>query len=167
MQVFSFPPIETATARVLILGTMPGRMSLAMQQYYAHPRNAFWRIAGSLFGFDAALDYAARAAALKRNNVAVWDVLQSCFRGGSLDADIDTASIVPNEIPQFLVTHPSIERVAFNGAKAAQLFRRHVQPLLAPQRALDYCYLPSTSPAHAGMSFDNKLQAWRKIIEKF
>jgi hypoxanthine-DNA glycosylase len=170
MQIYSFPPFADATSRILILGTMPGKMSLAKQQYYAHPRNAFWPIMAELFGFDLREEYAARKARLQTAGVAVWDVLQSCSREknqreSSLDTDIDTESIVPNNLADFLGAHAAIERICFNGAKAAQLFRRHVQPNLSiGNRPIEYLFLPSTSPAHAGMNFEKKLQAWRQII---
>lgn len=164
MQIYSFPPIVAENARILILGTMPGRESLAQQQYYAHPRNAFWPIMGELFGFDAREDYLTRQAQLTKRGIAVWDVLQSCIRASSLDADIDSESIVPNNFVGFFEAHSAIDRICFNGSKAAQLFRRHVQPHL-PSRTepIEYVFLPSTSPAHAGMNFAKKLQAWRQI----
>ena len=100
--VRSFPPIESAAARVLILGTMPGIVSLRENQYYAHPQNAFWRIAGAILGFDAASPYAVRVALLRAAGIAVWDVLKSCTRQGSLDSDIVHATAVPNDLPAFL-----------------------------------------------------------------
>ena len=152
---------------MLILGSMPGKISLARQQYYAHPRNAFWPIMSALFGFDADENYGERQARLMTAGVAVWDVLQSCFRESSLDSDIDTESSVPNKLEDFLDAHSLITRICFNGAKAAQLFRRHVQPHLAiGNRPVEYLLLPSTSPAHAGMNFETKLQAWRAIVKE-
>ncbi|MDB6060692.1 MAG: DNA-deoxyinosine glycosylase [Verrucomicrobiaceae bacterium] len=165
MHIYSFPPISTPQARILILGTMPGKMSLIQQQYYAHPRNAFWPIMGELFSFDAREDYALRKTRLMRAEVALWDVLQSCIRESSLDSDIDNKSIVANNFSDFLDAHPLIDRIGFNGAKAAQLFRRHVQPFLAIEKqTLNYLFLPSTSPAHAGKTFSDKLLAWRAIL---
>lgn len=165
MRIYSFPPFETATSHTLILGTMPGKMSLALQQYYAHPRNAFWPIMGELFGFDAREDFSTRKLRLMAAGIALWDVLQSCIREGSLDTDIDTESIVPNDLAGFLDSHTAIRRIGFNGTKAAQLFRRHVQPhLTINDRSIEYLFLPSTSPAHAGMNFEKKLLAWRRII---
>jgi len=165
--IYSFPPIAEIDARLLILGTMPGKISLAQQQYYAHPRNAFWPIMGELLGFDARVDYAERTAQLLRADIAVWDVLQSCIRSSSLDADIDMASEVANDFAEFLARHGEIRRIGFNGAKAAQLFRRHVLKQLPPsdRRELEFRFLPSTSPAHAGMNFETKLQAWRQILD--
>ena len=93
MHVQSFPPIAQRTARVLILGTMPGRVSLRERQYYAHPQNAFWRIVGGILGFDPALAYPERVAAVQSAGVAIWDVLKACAREGSLDSAIDPASL--------------------------------------------------------------------------
>ena len=162
----SFPPICGAKPRVLILGTMPGRMSLAQQQYYAHPQNAFWRILGELLHFDPKTDYASRIEFIMQARIALWDVLKFCVRASSLDADIEAQSEVPNEIAQLLKTERTIERVCFNGGKAAQLYRRHVLPQLpAGFRDIDYCPLPSTSPAHAGMRYAEKLNAWRVVLD--
>jgi hypoxanthine-DNA glycosylase len=164
LAVESFSYIANADCHTLILGTMPGKISLAQQQYYAHPRNAFWPIIGELFDIDSRADYAERTAQLVAANIALWDVLQSCVREGSLDAAIETASVVPNDIVTFLKSHRSIRRIGFNGATAAKLFRRHIQPLLGSDvNHIEYLALPSTSPAHAGMPYSEKLRAWRII----
>jgi len=150
---------------VLILGTMPGKQSLAAQQYYAHPQNAFWRILGELLQFDAESDYATRIELLRQSRIALWDVLKFCVRESSLDTDIERSSEIPNEIAQLLRTQRTIQRVCFNGAKAAQLYRRHVLPQLPHAfRTIEYIALPSTSPAHAGMRYAQKLEAWRSIL---
>ncbi|HYG41883.1 MAG TPA: DNA-deoxyinosine glycosylase [Bordetella sp.] len=143
---------------------MPGVASLRQQQYYAHPRNAFWPIAATVFGFDAGADYAGRIAALTGAGIALWDVLQACDRAGSLDADIDESTAEPNDFDAFLRAHPGIVRVCFNGAKAAALYRRRVLPHLAGFDDLQYLDLPSTSPAHAAMSRQDKLAAWHRAL---
>ena len=159
----SFPPIASRAARVLVLGSMPGAMSLRLQQYYAHPQNAFWKIMAELFGFDATASYVARTVALIRNKVALWDVLAACTREGSLDSDIDDRSIVANDFAAFFKAHPHVQRVCFNGAKAEAVYRKHVLPHLTTKHAIDYLRLPSTSPAHAGMRLADKLDAWRVV----
>ncbi|HLX79652.1 MAG TPA: DNA-deoxyinosine glycosylase [Burkholderiales bacterium] len=164
MYVHSFPPIAHAGARILILGTMPGKVSLRERQYYAHPQNVFWRIAGEVFCFDAKAAYRARASALAASGVALWDVLKSCTRASSLDSDIVGSSIVPNDIAGFLLRHPRIRRICFNGAKAEALFLRNVHPLLQQHAEIEYLRLPSTSPAHASIPFSKKLRAWRRIV---
>jgi hypoxanthine-DNA glycosylase len=163
--ICSFPPVEGKNPRLLILGTMPGKKSLQEQQYYAHPRNAFWPIMGELFGIDPTALYAQRLQQLAARGVVLWDVLQSCVRRSSLDADIEIDSIVPNAIPELLARHRSIRRVCFNGSTAAKLFRTHIQPRLPINAgSFDYLTLPSTSPAHAGISFTAKLEAWRQLL---
>jgi TDG/mug DNA glycosylase family protein len=161
-----FAPVARADARVLVLGSLPGQMSLARQQYYAQPRNAFWKITGELFGFDPSLDYDSRLRALVTHRVALWDTCAAAVRPGSLDARILRASVVPNDFAPFLQAHPLIRRLCFNGATAAALFERLVLPTL-PERlqALPRVRLPSTSPAHAGMSLARKLEAWREALE--
>ena len=115
-RVHSFPPLADAQARLLILGSMPGKASLQANRYYAHPRNAFWPIVERLFHLAPGLAYDERCAQLVRQGVAVWDVLMSCTRESSMDADIDTSSIVPNDFAGFFAAHPAIGRIYFNGA---------------------------------------------------
>ena len=162
-RVVAFAPLIGRAPRVLILGSLPGAASLAANEYYAHPRNAFWPIMAALLGFDVNADYAQRVAALKAARIALWDVLHSCTRPGSLDADIVPDSLVANDLPAFLQQHPAIQRVFFNGAKAEACFRKHIAPSLAAP-ALQCMRLPSTSPAHAALSFERKLAAWRVIL---
>jgi double-stranded uracil-DNA glycosylase len=168
MHARSFPPIADRTARVLVVGSMPGERSLAAQQYYAHPQNAFWPILGSICGFGLELPYARRVAALRRHGIAVWDVLASCVRIGSLDADIDDESAVANDFGTFLARHPRVRVVLCNGGKAFAAWRRHVAPTLASPlsaaMALSVRQLPSTSPAHAARSRAQKLAIWRAAL---
>ena len=160
--VQSFAPIETADARILILGSMPGEASLRAGQYYAHPRNLFWRIMGELLGTDPGSPYEQRIQALKSARIALWDVLRSCRRKGSLDSNIDHESLVPNDFAAFFLNHPQITRVFFNGAKAEQCYRKHMQPVTGIE-SIEYLRLPSTSPANASLSYERKLDAWRAI----
>jgi TDG/mug DNA glycosylase family protein len=155
-----FPPIARPDARLLILGSLPGRASLAAGQYYAHPRNAFWPILGVLFGFDPAAPYEARVAALLRARVAVWDVCAAAVRPGSLDAAIAPASVRPNDFAAFFGAHRKIVRVAFNGAVAATLYRRHG----LPEGGREIVRLPSTSPAHASLDLAAKRRAWAAAL---
>ena len=163
--VVSFAPIATAKARVLILGSMPGKASLAAQQYYAHAQNSFWRILGELCGFDPLLPYRMRVQHLQQQRIALWDVLKSCERPGSLDADIATHTEVPNDFNTFFQTCSNIQAVFFNGAKAEQVFNKHVVKTLTHE-TLVFTRLPSTSPAHAAMSYTKKLQAWQQIQKR-
>lgn len=163
----SFPPIADARARVLVLGSMPGVASLQAQEYYAHPRNAFWPIMGKLVGASPELDYAERCERLRGAGIALWDVLRECQREGSLDSSIERASERANDFAQFFTNHPRIVRVLFNGQKAESAFKRHVLPTLPEEKTnnLTSVRLPSTSPAHAGRTFEEKLAEWRAAVE--
>jgi hypoxanthine-DNA glycosylase len=164
MRAHGFPPLAARSARVLVLGSLPGRESLRRRAYYAQPRNAFWPIMGALFGAGPELAYDARRRRLVAAGVALWDVCASAVRPGSLDADIDAASVVANDFAAFLGAHPGIRAVYFNGQAAAALYRRRVLPALrGPARALPLAVLPSTSPAHAARAFAAKLAAWRVL----
>ncbi len=164
-QVQGFPPIADARARVLILGSMPGKASLAARQYYAHAQNLFWRILGEITGAAPSLPYAARARALKSSGIALWDVLESCAREGSLDSAIDDATICANDFVSFYRAHPRIVQVFFNGAKAESCYRKHVLPLLGALAAPPgYRRLPSTSPANASMSRAHKRRVWKQAL---
>ncbi|MEK6789761.1 MAG: DNA-deoxyinosine glycosylase [Pseudomonadota bacterium] len=163
-QAQGFAPVARADARLLILGSMPGQASLQAQTYYAHPRNAFWRILADVLGFPTELPYADRLTVLQANGIALWDVLASCHRPGSLDADIDDTTMVVNDFAGFLQQHPHITRVCFNGAKAESSWRKQVQPLLGGSRELELLRLPSTSPAHAGMPYEAKLAHWADAL---
>ncbi|MCQ8182061.1 DNA-deoxyinosine glycosylase [Methylomonas sp. SURF-1] len=163
--VIGFPPIATERASVLILGSMPGIASLAAGEYYAHPRNQFWPIICALLQIDRLSSYDDRRNALNIYGIAVWDVIQACTRDGSLDSAIDKNSVVPNDFHSFFDQHQSIRRVFFNGATAEKLFHRHY-----PTNSLDgrgdvrfYTRLPSTSPAHAALSLEQKLAAWKAV----
>jgi hypoxanthine-DNA glycosylase len=158
-----FAPVATADARILILGSMPGVASLQAQRYYAHPRNAFWPIMARLLDFPDDTAYDERLRCLTRARIALWDVLASCHRPGSLDSDIDPASQVVNDFDSFLHAHPHIALICFNGSKAATTFRRQVAPTLR-QHPLRCVQLPSTSPAHAALPFDTKLARWRDAL---
>ena len=163
-RIHGFPPVANTAARILILGSMPGQASLEANQYYAHPRNAFWHIVSELVGVAPDAPYAARTRALKSAGIALWDVLQSCQRQGSLDAMIQAETQAINDFQKFFRSHRRITRIYFNGATAETIFKRHVLPALDKFSA-SLTRLPSTSPAHAGMSFDEKLEAWRVILQ--
>ena len=163
--VESFPPLFNGSAHVLILGSMPGMASLSAGQYYAHPRNAFWRIMRGIFGIDESLPYSHRTTALLNQGLAVWDVLKACVRQGSLDSDIVSHSIVANDFKTLFEQCPAIAKIIFNGSTAEQTYIRHVLPTLdLKHAAIPAVRLPSTSPAHAGLDFEGKLNAWRNAL---
>ena len=160
-----FPPICRADASRLILGSMPSRESLVQQRYYAHPRNGFWPILSQLFGMEA-MNYEQRTQHVRHQGIAIWDVLQACFRSSSLDSDIDDSTIISNDFRTFYRKHPEIKRVFFNGAKAESVYRKHVLPGLPDRYAgITLQRLPSTSPAHASLSLAAKAEAWKVISE--
>jgi hypoxanthine-DNA glycosylase len=159
-----FPPIAGRGAHTLVLGSLPGQRSLQMQQYYAHPQNAFWKLIAAIFDVDATLPYARRVLVLTKNHIAVWDVLEAAERPGSLDSSIVHASALANDFASFFRSHPRIDRVFFNGRKAEDMYRRFVLPELGAEFSyIRYEGLPSTSPAHAGMTLARKLGRWRRI----
>src|SRR4051794_16679967 len=129
----SLPPVVDDATRVLVLGSMPGEKSLQMQQYYAHPRNAFWRIMGEVIGVDPDAAYHARLEGLRRAGIGLWDVLHLCDRPGSLDSAIVRETMEANDFQRLYASHPGIVRVCFNGTKAAQVFERLVAPHLHAQ----------------------------------
>lgn len=158
-----FKPISNPDAKILILGSMPGERSLQMQQYYAWPQNAFWPMMSQLLRFDPTEPYEIRCRHIADANIALWDVLASCHRTGSLDSDIKNEQA--NEFSKFFNTHKQIKALFFNGQKAQKLFTRHVLKSLPQEfQALYFQILPSTSPAHASMTFDEKLNLWRTIL---
>lgn len=156
-----FPPVARADAEILILGSLPGQRSIDEQQYYAHPRNAFWPIMKALFGVHGS--YAERVRQLVENRIALWDVLGSSLRPGSLDSSIELDSVRVNEFGPFLRSHQDLRLIAFNGKKAEQLFNRFV---VADSVGPEICRtgLPSTSPAYAAMPFSGKLARWQQAI---
>ncbi len=156
-----FPAIARSDARILILGSLPGERSLSANQYYAHPQNAFWRIMRDIAGAEGT--YSERCEALMDRGIALWDVLASSVRPGSMDADIQSDTAVANNFSEFLMVHDSVELICFNGQKAAQMFTRMVH-LSLDGNALRFASLPSTSPAYASMSYVDKLAKWRGII---
>jgi hypoxanthine-DNA glycosylase len=150
----AFPPLEPKRARILILGSLPGDRSIALQQYYGHPRNRFWPLLAELLGTELPEDYDERCGLLGRHAVAVWDVAETAVRPGSLDADITAPQ--PHDLPDFIRRHPELEVIAFNGQKAAKLYDVFFPRF--PQ--LRYFDLPSTSPANARFRLNDLISAW-------
>ena len=163
-EVQSFEPVIGHCPRVIILGSMPGVASLEAVQYYAHPRNAFWPIMGALFDIDADADYDSRINQISEKPLILWDTLRSCRRPGSLDSNIDLASARPNDFPGLLRRYLEIRAVCFNGAASEKYFRQLVLPGL-DLGGIALIRMPSTSPANAGMSYRQKLDAWRQILD--
>jgi len=164
-------PVYRSNARVLVLGSMPGVASLQSAQYYAHPRNAFWPIMGSLCGAGPGLAYARRLHRLRQAGVALWDVVKQCQRDGSLDSSIRQQDLALNDFAELLEQCRDLRCICLNGHKAAALFRRRALPLLQQSAALtvrlqqiELHDMPSTSPAHAAMSRVQKQTIWQQAM---
>lgn len=155
-----FEPVTDGHTRVLILGSLPGEASLRVGQYYAHPRNAFWPIMGTLTGEDLpAMPYDARLGRLKAHGIGLWDVLASAQRSGSLDAAIKSPEAA--DLVGLVASLPHLKAVGFNGALSAKTGRR----ILSGLGHLQLIDLPSTSPAHA-ISLSAKAEKWA-IVRDF
>lgn len=163
-RIVSFAPVARQDASVLILGSMPGEASLKASQYYAHARNAFWPIMGELTGLDPGASYQVRLEALQASGIALWDVMRSCRRAGSLDSAIEPESIEANDFAAFFKKHSRIVTVCFNGATAERCYRQNVLPKVG-HLSFTYVRLPSTSPAHAALSLASKITVWRSAIQ--
>jgi hypoxanthine-DNA glycosylase len=151
----SFAPVVDARTRLLVLGSLPGEVSLAQGQYYAHPQNQFWRLIGAVIGRDLApLPYDERLQALLAAGVGLWDVVRSARRAGSLDTAIRDHE--PNALPSLCTALPDLRAVAFNGGKASTVGRR----ALIKGPAL--ITLPSSSPAHTP-AYAQKLTQWEVL----
>ena len=152
-------------SEILILGSMPGAISIKQQQYYAHPRNAFWKIMEALYEIPVDYEYEARIELLRQNGVALWDVVHQCIRPGSLDTNIQLKSVQVNDFTALFKFSPAISKVYFNGGKSAELFKKKALPAISDaMKTLEYLQLPSTSPANARLSFQQKLNEWQQLI---
>lgn len=161
-----FSPVADTNAAILILGSMPSIRSLQAQEYYAHPRNSFWFILTTLLADGSELDYEHRTALLVDNRIALWDVLNTCQRKGSLDSAIKDETALTNDFNKFFQEHPLIKTVYFNGSRAQQEYNKKVLPALDSHLAdIEYVRLPSTSPAMARLSREQKLQQWAIILQ--
>jgi len=164
-RIISFPPIAQKNAKILILGSMPGKASLDKQQYYAHPRNKFWPVICELFDQDSTeLTYTEKCELLLSKNIALWDVLKCCTRQGSLDSAIKKEE--PNNFEEFLTAHPDIIRIGLNGTKAYKSFHKLVWKKLSLEitSRIVLIQLPSTSPAYASLSFEKKRVIWAEKL---
>jgi TDG/mug DNA glycosylase family protein len=165
VRIYSFPAVVGNDARILILGSMPGVASLDAVQYYAHLRNQFWSIIARITDTSPALAYEARLDVLRARRFALWDVLHSCVRPGSLDASIEHRSAKPNDLMGLLRRTGTIDRICCNGGTAYAALKRHFGERLAREfPRIEICPLPSTSPANASWSYARKLTAWTRAL---
>lgn len=149
------------SVQVLVLGSMPGLVSLVATEYYAHPRNSFWPIMEKLFAIDCSEPYQQRIQSLMEKRVGLWDVYQSCYRPGSLDSDIDKKTAEINDFKALFKICKNLNAIVLNGKAAESAFKKHV--LKGVPEHIKILAMPSTSPAYAAMSFDEKFKYWSKI----
>lgn len=156
-----FPPVITPETRLLILGSLPGRQSLAAQQYYAHPRNQFWRLIGEVIDTNlVALPYKYRLERLLAHNIGLWDVVGEAIRPGSLDMRITEA--VPNDLTLVLTGLPMLTVIAFNGKTASRIGRHQLFSGTPPATVNALLDLPSSSPAYT-LSYVEKARTWHTL----
>lgn len=159
MKISSFPPIIKNNSKILILGSIPGVKSLEMKQYYAHPQNKFWKIICEIFSEEFTTDYAKRIKILEKCHIALWDVIDTCERKGSLDSEIRNEEA--NKIGELLQNFPNIKAIFCNGQKSY----KNLQKILPKEFHLSIIALPSTSPAHASLRYIDKLENWKIILK--
>ncbi|WP_108821483.1 DNA-deoxyinosine glycosylase [Dysgonomonas sp. Marseille-P4361] len=159
MKKQGFAPIVNENSTVLILGTIPSLESLRKQERYGHKYNQFWKILFTLFGKPLPDNYSEKNALLIENNIAIWDVLDSCEGEGSLDSNIRNEK--PNDFETFFKEYPRIKHIFFTGQKAAQLYKKHI----GFNSDKTYTTLPSPSPANARMTLEKKTEEWKVILQ--
>lgn len=163
-KILSLDPIINQDSLVLVLGSMPGMESLAKQQYYANQKNQFWEILTTIFDKEDSMDYSTRISILHENKIALWDVIHSCQRIGSLDSNIKDE--MPNDFQELLKSYPNIKLIVFNGGKAYEVFKKHIG--FSSFSGIDFIKLPSTSPTPGKnvKSFEDKLKEWN-IVKQY
>lgn len=157
MKKYSFPPIVDSNCTTLVLGSLPGEESLAKQEYYAHKQNAFWKIMFDIFKQEYSDDYSVKCRIVLDNHIALWDMIYSGTRKGSLDSDIKNETA--NDIKGFLQDYPNITKILLNGKKAEATFKKNFKDI-----NVTTITMPSTSPANARMSYSEKLKVWKAVL---
>lgn len=157
----SFPPLNGENPKILVLGSMPGKDSLRLNQYYANKRNCFWKIMFRYFDTSFSENYEARKSLIRQNGIALWDTIASCEReNSSLDSDI--TNVTPNSIAWFLEKHLTICAVFTNGKKSYKIFKECFPLVRIPCKAM-----PSTSPANTRTNFENQYSIWKAALDEF
>ena len=155
----ALPALVHTDSKILILGTMPGEKSIALQQYYGNRGNQFWKLLYGIFNEPFNEDYADRKGLLQRHRIAVWNVLAGCEREGSSDSKIKNE--IPNDFINFHNSYPNISIVFFESIAARKYYDKHIGAI----PGIEYHVLPSTSGLYSVMSFDQKLTAWKAICK--
>jgi hypoxanthine-DNA glycosylase len=153
----SFDPISDSDTVVLILGTIPGKKSIELGEYYGHPRNCFWKIISTITNKNIPFTYSDKIELLLKSKIGIWDVAHKANRKGSLDNTIK--SVEPNDLDKFIAEHKNLKVICFNGKKSEELFNKYFNR----KSNLKYIPLPSTSPANTHIDFDNKCKLWQQI----
>jgi hypoxanthine-DNA glycosylase len=159
MPLKSFKPIINETSEVLILGSMPSVKSLEQQEYYAHPQNRFWKVMAELCNYPDLhkSEFKIKTDILLKNHIALWDVVKTCNRNGSLDSAIE--NVKPNDIKTLLKKYPEIKKIYCNGTASYTMFNRYFKDINLPVTKL-----PSTSPANAKYKLETLLEDWTQVI---
>lgn len=157
-RIFSFPPLIDSLSQVLVLGSIPGAKSLEKNQYYAHPQNQFWKIMCDLLGVNYTTVYTERLELIQQHNIALWDIIESCERQGSLDATIKNERI--QNLPMVLDGAPRLRGICCNGQKAYKTTLK----IIGKDFSLPIISLPSTSPLHT-IPYQEKLQKWEILLQ--
>ena len=152
-----FDPIVFNDTKTLILGSFPSIKSFENAFYYAHPRNQFWKLLEAVTGYPVN-NRDQKIWLLKENGLGVWDMVAACERDNSLDTSLSHVKV--NDIPALLERYPSIIKLAFTGKKAQALFEKHFGDL-----DIERVYLPSPSPAHASMTFEEKVNIYANELK--
>lgn len=154
----SFDPISNPNTEILILGSMPGDKSLELAEYYGHPRNRFWKIIANITNDIIPTTYEEKKKLLIKHNIGVWDVAHKAIRKGSLDSAIESEE--PNDLSTFISEHKNLKVIGFNGLKSESLFNKY----FSRKTGIKYIVLPSSSPANAGITFEQICNAWSQLI---
>ena len=160
----SFSALCNTNTKLLILGSLPGKKSIAEQQYYAHPRNALWPILCDWMQLPASMSYEQRIATALDRGIGFWDVVAQAERPGSLDSDIHASTVHYNPVDQLIPKLPKLKGILLNGGAAMTLFKRAGFNQTANENGVTFVQLPSTSPAHASMTLEEKRVAWHSVL---
>mgnify|MGYP001161485318 FL=1 len=155
----SFEPVIFNDTEILVLGSLPGKKSIELNQYYGHPRNRMWNILSKIINSEISTDYASKKLFLKKYKIGLWDVAHGAERKGSLDSNIKRE--IPNDIQSLLIDFPSIKVIGFNGKKSESMFNKFFKP--KPQ--IKYVSLPSSSPANMAISFEDICSRWSELLK--
>lgn len=163
---YGLKPIINGKSLVLILGSFPGEESLQLGQYYAHPRNHFWKILAGMFKEPAPVEWREKLEFLTSHRIALWDVIECASHKGSSDAKIDDSRSTPNDLLGLLERHPGLRAIAFNGHKSKDYFNKFIKQGIDAKIAVPQIQLPSSSPALAVL-LEKKIEIWNHELSVY